>query len=185
MTSCLLVAKFSWIAESCSGIHWNRSLACLLRTAGALQSRYAAQQTWWKLTRNFHRIGYVSATLHLRPAGGADMFHFSLCVNPHQVCCATYLLRPSSGSPEPSRADKQVFCFWQMLEHDTAIQLNLARSRQEVKRRNNKQHPVTFQNKTLRVDTSTQISKKRQTQALLLILWSGTLCVVVFNNTDL
>ena len=72
-----------------------------------------------------------------------------------------------------------------MQEHDTAIQLNLARSRQEVKRRNNKQHPVTFQNKTLRVDTSTQISKKRQTQALLLILRSEQLCVVIFNNTDL
>ena len=68
--------------------------------------------------------------------------------------------------------------------HNAAIQLNSARSRQEVKHRNNKQHPVTFQNKTLRVDTSTQISKKRQTQALLLILQSGTLRVVVFNNTD-
>ena len=42
-----------------------------------------------------------------------------------------------------------------MPEHDAAIQLNLAWSRQEVKRRNNKLHPVTFQNKTLRVDTST------------------------------
>ena len=31
-------------------------------------------------------------------------------------------------------------------------------------------YPVTFQNKTFRVDTSTQISKKRQTQALQLIL---------------
>ena len=42
-----------------------------------------------------------------------------------------------------------------MPEQDTAIQLNLARSRQEVKRQNNKLHSVTFQNKTLRVDTST------------------------------
>ena len=42
-----------------------------------------------------------------------------------------------------------------MPEQDAAIQLNLARSRQEVKRQNNKLHPVTFQNKTLRVDTST------------------------------
>ena len=42
-----------------------------------------------------------------------------------------------------------------MLEQDTAIQLNLAQSRQEVKRQNNKLHPVTFQNKTLRVDIST------------------------------
>ena len=42
-----------------------------------------------------------------------------------------------------------------MLEQDAAIQLNLARSRQEVKCQNNKLHPVTFQNKTLRVDTST------------------------------
>ena len=72
-----------------------------------------------------------------------------------------------------------------MPEHDVAIQLNLSWSRLEDKRRHIKQHPVTFQNKTLRVDTSTQISKKRQTQAPLLILRSGTLCVVVFNNTDL
>ena len=51
--------------------------------------------------------------------------------------------------------------------------------------RNNKQHPVTFQNKTFRVDTSTQISKKRQIQAILLIIRSETLRVVVFNYTDL
>ena len=43
----------------------------------------------------------------------------------------------------------------EMPEQDAAIQLNLARSRQEVKRQNNKLHPVTFQNKTLRVDIST------------------------------
>ena len=72
-----------------------------------------------------------------------------------------------------------------MPEHDAAIQLNLAPSRQEVKRRNNKQHLVTFQNKTVHVDTSTHISKKRQTQAPLLILKLGTLRVVVFNNPDL
>ena len=80
----------------------------------------------------------------------------------------------------PSRsAALQDFYFCWMPEHDAAVQLNLATSRQEVKHRNNKQHPVTFQNKTLRVDTSTQISKQRQTQALLLILRSGTLPVVV------
>ena len=43
----------------------------------------------------------------------------------------------------------------EMPEQDAAIQLNLARSRQEVKCQNNKLHPVTFQNKTLHVDTST------------------------------
>ena len=65
-----------------------------------------------------------------------------------------------------------------MPEHDAAIKLNLATSRQEVKCQNNKHHPLTFQNKTFRVDTSTQISQKRQTQALLLILRLGTLRVV-------
>ena len=49
------------------------------------------------------------------------------------------------------------FYLSRMLEHDAAVQLNLTRSRQEVKRRNNKRHPVTSQNKTLAVDTSTQI----------------------------
>ena len=42
-----------------------------------------------------------------------------------------------------------------MAEQDAAVHLNLAQSRQEVKRRNNKLHPVTFQNKKHRVDTST------------------------------
>ena len=122
--------------------------------------------------------------LCLRNASGADTFHFSQCVNPHQVRCSAYLLRPRSGSPEPSSTDTRDFYIWRRQEHNAAIQLNLARSRQEVKYRNNKQHPVTFQNITLRVDTSTQISQKRQTQALLPILPLRTLCVVVFNNTD-
>ena len=89
-----------------------------------------------------------------------------------------------SGALRHSYAPASAY-FWWMPEHDTAIQLNLARSRQEVKRRNNNQHLVTFENKTVRDDTSTQISKKRQTQPLLLIRRSGTLRVVVFNNTDL
>ena len=55
-------------------------------------------------------------------------------------------LERASGSGTLSREEE-------MPERDAAIQLNLARSRQEVKCRNNKQHPVTFQNKTRRVDT--------------------------------
>ena len=43
---------------------------------------------------------------------------------------------------------------------------------------------VTFQNKTLRFDTSTQISKKRQTQAVLLILRLGTLPAVVSSDRE-
>ena len=78
--------------------------------------------------------GYVSAALRLCHASGADTFHFSQCVNPHQVRCAAYLLCPSSGSPEPSGTDTQDFYIWRMPEHDAAIQLNLAPSRQEVKR---------------------------------------------------
>ena len=60
-----------------------------------------------------------------------------------------------------------------MLEHDAATQLNLARSRQEVKHRNIKQHPVTFQNKTLHVDTST----RREASCLLY-------CTVVDSNRN-
>ena len=58
---------------------------------------------------------------------------------------------------------------WRMPEQDTAIQLNLAPSRQEVKHRNNNITSGYLQNESLCVDTSTQISTKRQTQALLLI----------------
>ena len=64
---------------------------------------------------------YVSTALRLHHTSGADRFHFSLCVNFHQVLCAVYLLHPSSGSPEPSGIDTQDFCFWWMLEHDAAI----------------------------------------------------------------
>ena len=114
--------------------------------------------------------GYVSAALRLRHARGADRFNVLIPTRSAALCICSVQLRQSGT---------------RMSEHDAAIQLNLAASRQEVKRRNNKQHLVTFQNKTLRVDTSTQISKKRQIQALLLILQSGTLPVVVFINTDL
>ena len=55
-----------------------------------------------------------------------------------------------------------------MPEHDAASQLNLAPSRQEVMHRNNHITSGYFQNKTLCVDTSTQISKKRKTQVLLM-----------------
>uniref|UniRef100_A0A671TMA2 Ig-like domain-containing protein n=1 Tax=Sparus aurata TaxID=8175 RepID=A0A671TMA2_SPAAU len=78
--------------------------------------------------------GYVSAALRLRHASGANTFHFSQCVNLHQVRCAAYPLRPSSGSPAPSGTDTQDSYIWRMPECDTAIQLNLAPSRQEVKR---------------------------------------------------
>ena len=66
-------------------------------------------------------IEYVSAAFRLRHANRADRFHFSLCVNFHQVWCAGELLLPSSGSPEPSRADMQDFHFWQMPEHDAVV----------------------------------------------------------------
>ena len=55
---------------------------------------------------------YVSTVLHLRHARGGDRFHFSLCVNPHQVRCTAHLLHPSPGSPEPSSTDVQDFYFW-------------------------------------------------------------------------
>ena len=67
--------------------------------------------------------GYVSAALHL--------IGFTLvCVNFHKVCCA-------AAVRSPLWTDTQDFYIWQMLEHDAAIQLNLAPSRQEVKHWNN------------------------------------------------
>ena len=82
-----------------------------------------------------------------------------------------------------SGTDDQDFYIWRMPEHDAAIQLNLAPSRQQVKHRNNNITSGYFQNKTLCVDTSTHISKKRQTQALLLIPRSGTPVVVFRTHT--
>ena len=96
--------------------------------------------------------------------GGRLLRTAGLWVNSHQVLCTAYLLCPSSGSPQPSGTDMQDLYFWRMPEHDTAIQPNLAQSRQEVKRWNNIQ--LLFKIKKLCVDTSTQISKKRQPQAL-------------------
>ena len=85
---------------------------------------------------------------------------------PGPVCCVSAL--SSSGSPKATGTNTKDICSWRMLEHDAAIQLNLAPNRQEVTHRNN--------NMTSGYYTSTQISKKRQTQALLLTLQSGTLC---------
>ena len=42
----------------------------------------------------------------------------------------------SSGSPEPSRTATQDLYVWRMPEHNAALQLNFALSRQEVMRRN-------------------------------------------------
>ena len=56
-------------------------------------------------------------------------FHFSLCVHFQQIRCVS---APSSfGSPELDGADTQDFYFWRMPEHNAAIQLNLAPSRQK------------------------------------------------------
>ena len=93
-------------------------------------------------------------------------------------------LRICSGSTEPSGADTQDFCFWRMPEHHAAIQLNLAWSRQEVKRQNIKQSPVTFQNKTLRVDTSTQISKKETNTSSSADPSVGNTFVLLFSMTQ-
>ena len=71
-----------------------------------------------------------------------------------------------------------------MPEHDAAIQLNLARSRQEVMCRYNNNIRLLFKIKPS-VLTPAHISQKRQRQALLLILWSGILRVVIFDKTDL
>ena len=53
----------SLIAASCSGIHQNKSPVYLLWTAGALRSRYTAQQTWWKL-RHYLKWKTSSAPPH-------------------------------------------------------------------------------------------------------------------------
>ena len=89
-------------------------------------------------------------------------------------------------APEPSGTDTQDFYFWWMPEHDAAIQLNLAPSRQEVRRVNNKNNiRLLFKmNHSLLTPAHTS-QKKRQTRALQLVLQSGTLHAVVFNNTDL
>ena len=83
--------------------------------------------------------GYVSPAFRLRHASRAGTLHFSQCVNHRKVRCSAYLLHPSSGSPETFITDMQDSYIWQM--HDAAVQVNLARSRQEVKHQNNKQHP--------------------------------------------
>ena len=67
-------------------------------------------------------------------------------------------------------------------EHDAAIKLNLARKyrKSSAKITNNIQLLFKIKHSVL---TPAHKSQK-ETQALLLILRSGTLCVVVFNNTD-
>ena len=74
---------------------------------------------------------------YIHHASGADRFHSSLFVNFQQVRSTAYMLHPSFSSLEPSGTDTQDFYIWRMLEHDAAIQLNFAPSRQEVKHLNN------------------------------------------------
>ena len=93
----------------------------------------------------------------LAPASNVHTAPYSCCVTvpPRQSLCQfpPGPLRCISA-PSQLRQSSTDFYFWQMPEHDAVIQLNLAQSRQEVKCRNNKQHPVTFQNKKLRGDIS-------------------------------
>ena len=94
-------------------------------------------------------LRYVSAT-------PAEQIHFTLVYV--SIPTRSSALRICSGGLQTAGADMLDFYIWQMPEHNAAIQQNLAPSRQEVKNQNNKQHPVTFQNKTLHVDGITRVS---------------------------
>ena len=63
----------------------------------------------------------------------AELIGFTLVyvLFPTRSAALAYLLRHSFCRPKPSRADAQDFYFWRMLEDNTAIQLNLAPSRQK------------------------------------------------------
>ena len=83
-----------------------------------------------------------------------------------QVRCAEYLLRPSSGSPKPSGTNKLDFYFWRMPEHDAAIKLNLAQSRQEVTPRDNNMTSGSFFKLQHSVLTPAHKSQKRDKHKL-------------------
>ena len=109
------------------------------------------------LTLRFHQIRVCQVAAP--PRQQSWWFHSSLFVYFHQVRCAVYLLLPTPAVQSPL----EQIC-WTYAE----ILLNLAPSRQEVTHRNNN------------ITTSKQISKERQTQALLRIFWLGSFRIVVF-----
>ena len=134
--------------------------------------------------------GYVSTTHWLKWNISAPLRYVSTM--PAERICFTFVnvLTP----PGPLRCISAPSQLWQsralrhryagllfLVEHNAAIQLNLADRKSSAEIRNNIRllfkikHSVTPARKS---------QKKRQTQALLLILWLGTLRVVVFNNTD-
>ena len=128
-------------------VRW-QGLALLVSNVwrGRVRKLLRAQKEKVSLSENSGETNYVIPP-HPCPLGdGAELVcHFRLCLNFHQVRCAAYLLRIAGL----------------LFQQDAGIQLNLAPSRKEVTHRNKtkRRHPVTFQNKTLRVD-STLMSKR-------------------------
>lgn len=105
----------------------------------------------------------------IRHSSRADLVY--MCTSTGSAVLGIY-----SSSPDPSAADVQGFNFCQMLEHSASIQSSAAQSRQEIRHcHNNITSGNFFQNKTLCVNTSTKNKVKIRIQALLLILWLGTL----------
>ena len=74
---------------------WTGCLVRHCRTAGAVPNFVDKRQLEWKGNLLLYKSIYilthpqVSAALHLRHASRADRFHFSLCVNFHQVRCVS------------------------------------------------------------------------------------------------
>ena len=69
------------------------------------------------------------------------------------------MLRPSSGSPGPARANTQGFYLCRMPEHDAAIQPKIQhRAHRKSRTKTPISHPVRFQNKTLKEETKTSAS---------------------------
>ena len=116
--------------------------------------------------------GYLSTALHLHHASGADKFHFhfSLCVNFQQVRCAACLLRPAPESPLAQIRRTSIYLADARAWHSNSAEFCTEQTASQAQKYQSTR-PVTFQNKLLRADAS----KKRQTQALLLIPRSWTI----------
>ncbi len=98
------------------------------------------------LTHKFHQM----CVRFISPLKRQQSWYVSILVN---ACastgcgCVAFLLRLSSGDPEPSAADTQGFYFCSMTEHNTAIQHSADRAGQEVRHRYNIKTSNKFQNK--------------------------------------
>ena len=115
------ICNHIWQANVCErGREWGMALSVTNVSRGRVLTLFQMRKEKVSLSANngeTKEILTLTPRIHqIRVHCMADRFHSNICVNFHRVCCAAYLLRPSSSSLKPSGTDTQDFHFWRMPE---------------------------------------------------------------------